>query len=59
MKLQDLKGCLVQYHTGGIMFAGEVEEYPEGWYLFLDGEGAVEVNVDLSSVPYEGYILTE
>ena len=53
MKLQDLKGCLVQYHTGGIMFAGEVEEYPEGWYLFLDGEGIVEVNVDLSSVPYD------
>jgi len=53
IKLEDLKGCSVSYHTGGIMFAGEDEVHPEGWYLFLEGEGAVEVNVDLSSVPYD------
>lgn len=51
--LEDLKGATVQYHEGGLMFAGESEEYPAGWYLFIYGIGAVEVNVDLTNLPDE------
>jgi len=35
---------IVQYHDGGLLFAGDPQEYDAGWYLF-DGKGARPVTV--------------
>ena len=41
----------VAYHDGGVLFAGDEKEYSPGWYIFLPGIGAFEVDVDLQSGP--------
>ena len=34
----------VAYHFGGLMFAGDSRDFPEGWYLY-DGTDATPVTV--------------
>lgn len=47
IKAELKKKPVVAYHDGGLMFAGDEESYPEGWYIFIPGEGAFEVVVNV------------
>jgi len=45
---------VVQYHCGGLMFAGDETYYDPGWYIFIEGVGTFPVEVNISTG--DGYI---
>jgi len=47
------KNPTVMYHDGGLLFAGDLTSYSAGWYLFLPGIGAFDVDVHLEKTPIE------
>ena len=38
------EGWVVAYHSGGMLWAGDTEDHPEGWYLYT-GEDTIPVIV--------------
>ena len=33
-----MKDCVIFYHEGGLMFAGDTDGYDAGWYVCIDCE---------------------
>jgi hypothetical protein len=34
----EMKDCVIFYHEGGLMFAGDTKGYDAGWYVCIDCE---------------------